>query len=126
MLVRMLAVALCLLIVKAGFGTVLRVDATNGVDSGGCGSEANPCASIQQAVNNSTSGDEIRVAEGTYVYVSGVDPCVGETGVVCIVDKRLSIVGGYLASDWSEPDPAITVRHAPGRSCAASARRKLT
>jgi len=40
--------------------------ATTGADSGTCGASNDPCQTIQQAVNNASSGDTIVVAAGTY------------------------------------------------------------
>ena len=83
-----------------------RVDATAGSDTGSCGSEVSPCASIQRAVNLSASGDVILVAAGTYTYGASLDPCSGETGVVCIMGKHLTLIGGYATGNWIARDPA--------------------
>ncbi|MBN1658380.1 MAG: hypothetical protein JXA93_08270 [Anaerolineae bacterium] len=80
--------------------------AATGSDAAGCGEIDAPCRTIQQAVNIATDYDEIRVAEGVYTYEPTVDPCPndGTTGVVCLVDRQLTIRGGY-APDWSSQDP---------------------
>lgn len=68
------------------------------ISSGNCGG-VNPCYStIQAAVDAATLGDEIRVAAGTYPIQSGLDQVV-------LVDKNLTIKGGYTTGDWSTPDP---------------------
>ena len=95
-----------LLVIPAVRATTLRVDRTTGADGAACGSAQTPCASIQQAVNLASSGDTILVAEGTYTYDAARDPCISETGVVCIVGKHLSLFGGYPHGDWSARDPA--------------------
>lgn len=65
---------------------------------GDCGS-ASPCYStIQAAVDDSQAGDEIRVAQGMY-------PIQGGTEQVVLVDKNLTIEGGYTTSNWNTPDP---------------------
>lgn len=87
-------------------GATLHVSATSGSDTFGCGPVGSPCASIQQAVNLSGSGDTILVAEGTYTYSASLDPCSSETGVVCIMGKHLTVLGGYAAGSWSQRDPA--------------------
>jgi parallel beta-helix repeat protein len=70
---------------------------------GDCGG-VSPCYStIQEAVNASTNHDEIRVAQGTY---SDVSTAKGITAVVWIVNKKLTITGGYAIADWSTSDPA--------------------
>lgn len=84
--------------------------ATTGSDASGCGSEASPCRSIQYAVGKANSGDVILVAEGIYTY-NGVglsSLCYQYTfrpSVVCIVDKHLTIRGGYSNSNWGSSDP---------------------
>lgn len=82
------------------------VDVVNGGDGPGCGSTASPCATIQYAVNLSASGDEVRVAEGTYVYAgASVDPCVvpgiDSPTVLCVLDKEVTIRGGYSSPNWT-------------------------
>lgn len=69
---------------------------------GNCGG-ASPChGEIQAAVNAAVNGDEIRVAEGTYSQVSTGN---GITAVVRIVDKKITLRGGYATSDWNTSDP---------------------
>ena len=97
---------------RAGYQTgTTRYVASSGTDSGNCTSPASPCRTIQYAVNQSSSGGRILVAQGTYTYNAGVDPCTflttpNEKSVVCIVDKFLSIFGGYSTSNWSTANPS--------------------
>jgi hypothetical protein len=69
-----------------------------------------PCRSIQYAVNLSNSYDVIYVAGGRYIY-SGNNPlstCKTNTitsSVVCIIDKHLTIIGGYSSDNWTNSDP---------------------
>lgn len=86
-------------------GAVLRVDGGSGSDGGACGAAATPCATIQRAVNLASDGDEILVGQGTYTYQASVDPCGGDTAVVCIVEKQLTVTGGYAPPDWTTSDP---------------------
>ena len=78
-----------------------------GTDSPECGSADEPCQNIQYAVNQSTSGDTILVAGGTYTYQSSLDTCsfLVTRAVVCLLNKHLTILGGYSPSNWSNPDP---------------------
>lgn len=57
---------------------IIFVDATDGSDSIGTGSQTNPYASIRKAVSEMSSGDQVRILPGTYVetdsvVVSGLD-----------------------------------------------------
>ena len=70
---------------------------------GNCGG-ASPCyGDIQAAVNASISGDEIRVAAGTYSQISTGG---GITAVVRVVNKKIALKGGYTTSNWSQALPA--------------------
>jgi hypothetical protein len=95
---------------RAAPGAALRhVSQPGGTDATGCGAETQPCRTIQRAVNDAVSGDEILVAEGSYTYDAGLDPCaqyIGTDAVICILNKRLTIRGGFAAGDWSQADPA--------------------
>jgi hypothetical protein len=84
---------------------IFRVSPT-GTDVAGCGSEIQPCRSIQYAVNQTVSGDTILVAEGTYTY-NNLDPCTSPIthSVVCWWDKQLTINGGYSDDNWTVADP---------------------
>lgn len=93
--------------IRAQSGTgIIRV-APTGADTGGCGSAAAPCQSIQFAVQQAPSGSSILVAGGTYTYKASVDPCsfLVTRAVVCFVDKNLAILGGYATNDWSTSHP---------------------
>ncbi len=92
---------------------VFRVDDLAGADGGGCGTEASPCASIQQAVDLASSGDTILVAEGTYV---DDNTCLGESAVVCVYQKQLTIQGGFASGSWSLPDPATNTTIVDGQN----------
>lgn len=100
------AVAVAMAVSLPAHGADLHVDVSAGVDNGGCGSTGSPCASIQQAVNNASDGDRILVAQGTYTYQSALDPCSPDTGVVCIVEKKLTLLGGFSSPNWTTSDPA--------------------
>ncbi|MGZ9233957.1 MAG: S-layer homology domain-containing protein [Anaerolineales bacterium] len=85
-----------------------RYVAPSGTDAGNCGSSASPCRTVQYAVNQAASGDRILVAQGTYTYNAGTDLCsfLLTRAVVCMFDKRLTILGGYSTSNWSTANPA--------------------
>lgn len=84
-----------------------RYVAIDGTDSGTCSTPASRCQSIQYAVNVSNqTGDTILVAAGTYSATSPTvcaNPNV-PASVVCIVDKQMTIQGGYTTSNWSTPN----------------------
>jgi len=67
-------------------------------EDGNCGGPT-PCyETLQEAVDASEAGDEIRVAAGMYPMQGGADQLV-------LVDKNLTIKGGYTTGDWNTPDP---------------------
>jgi hypothetical protein len=87
--------------------TYIRV-ATTGTDSSGCGSDTRPCRTIQYAVNKAGANNYVlTVAEGVYYYNASADLCSWAItpAVMCIVDKNITILGGYTTSDWSTSDP---------------------
>lgn len=94
----------------AAASSVYRV-AVGGTNVEDCGSEALPCQTIQYAVDLAVSGDVIKVAAGTYTRSSSplLSDCnVGSASadpVVCIVNKHLTIRGGYTAGNWLVSDP---------------------
>ncbi len=75
-------------------GTLRYVSAA-GTDAGACANPAAPCRTVQYAINQAASGDEIRLAAGTY-------------GTAEITDKSLTLRGGYTA-DFSSRDPAVNL-----------------
>jgi len=95
---------------------VFRVDVASGVDTGACGAAASPCASIQQAVNNAGDGDVILVAQGTYTYQVALDPCGTDTAVVCVVEKSLTVTGGYAPPAWDTSDPVSNLTTIDGEN----------
>jgi len=58
-------------------------------------------ASVQDAVDDSKTGDVIKVAAGDYTGVQAQD---GVTQVVYI-SKAVTIRGGYTTTNWTTPDP---------------------
>jgi hypothetical protein len=86
--------------------------APSGSDEAQCGSEASPCRTIQYAVDQSSPGDTILVAEGTYTLDPSNSNCeaiVGADAVVCSRDPQFTLLGGFSTSDWSSPDPETHV-----------------
>ncbi len=86
-----------------------RYVATSGTDSGTCTDSATPCRTIQYAINQSASGDTIKVAAGTYTYVAASDICPTDQtkSVVCTYQKALTLLGGYTTSNWLTAYPAL-------------------
>ena len=92
--------------VRSASSSVLRVS-PDGADITSCGSAAEPCRTIQYAVHRAASGSTVLVAAGTYTYDSSVDTCdfLISPAVLCLVDKDLTIQGGYTSGNWDTADP---------------------
>lgn len=87
---------------------VTRYVSSNGNDTNNnCSLPQYPCRTIQNAVNQSNSGDIIKVSEGDYRYNQDRDNCLflRTRAVVCFVDKRLTIIGGYSKDNWFISNP---------------------
>lgn len=112
-----LSVLICLILLVSQIGALPgRASATGiiyrvspaGSTNDTCGSESEPCATIQKAVNLASSGDIILVAGGTYSTAANKPECksfTSELSIVCIVNEHLTIRGGYSISNWSITDP---------------------
>ncbi len=74
-----------------------------GLDSPMCGPQSAPCRHLDYAVNKALDGDTIRVAGGTYMFTSVAVPCTGvpTRSVLCVIDKSITIQGGYSPSTWA-------------------------
>lgn len=104
--------------VYADVKATTRYVAPSGSDSVNCSSSASPCRTIQYAINQSSSGDVILVAGGTYTYNAAADNCtfLQTRAVGCFVDKRLTILGGYSTSNWSTANPAVNLTVIDGQN----------
>lgn len=85
---------------RADLGTLCVAPGGIGCDVGVCGSAC--YASVQAAVDAALTGDEIRVAAGTYTGVQAQD---GMTQTV-LISKTVTLRGGYN-SDLTDWDPEI-------------------
>jgi len=88
----------------------IRYVATTGDDAANdCSNSAAPCATLQHAVDIADDSDEIRVAAGSYSGSATVTVTRPSNDYdyrqVLFIGKALSLRGGYLATDWSTPDP---------------------
>ncbi len=90
----------------------VRYVAPGGSDAGNeCTDSANPCATVQHAVDVAQPGDEIRVAAGVYTGVQGRTAPTGYPGTTVVtqvvyISKTLTVCGGYTTTNWTTPDPA--------------------
>lgn len=105
----------------APYARTLYVDAQNGNDNGNsCLTPTTPCRTIQYAINQSTSGDTILVAAGVYTYAGVDNPCErylgGQRAVACIVNKQITLRGGYANGNWSVANPAANPSVIDGES----------
>lgn len=76
---------------------------TNGADSPSCGTQSAPCRNPDYAVTKAVSGDTIEIAGGTYFFANVANACDGvsiPSAVVCVVDKSITILGGYSPATW--------------------------
>lgn len=89
--------------------------ATTGSDSSPSGNPTLPFRSIQHAVTLANSGDTIKVAAGTYGYSASADQegrytqNFGTSTVFTLINKQLSILGGYRTSDWNAYNPTANL-----------------
>lgn len=115
-----IAILLCMLAAGIGFaayplraetlGATRYVDAASGNDNGNnCLNPNTPCRTIQRAVNQAASGDTILVAAARYTYAGADNPCDqylgGLKAVVCIINKELTLRGGFSTGNWNWSDP---------------------
>lgn len=69
----------------------VRYVAENGQDQGNCSSAKQPCASVAYAVNQSSKGDKIYVASGTY-YAEEMD-------IFYLLNDMVAVSGGFSTKD---------------------------
>jgi hypothetical protein len=94
-----------------GATNIRYVDVNTGYDwMNNCTDPLAPCRTIQRAVNQASQGDTIKVATGIYTREVTLDPCSqfwgGYPTVVCIINKDLTLIGGYPSGNWSSRNPA--------------------
>jgi hypothetical protein len=91
--------------------------ALSGTDSSTCGAPGAPCQHLDYAVNKAASGDAIHVAGGKQVFANVPNACgsVPIQSVVCVIDKSVTIQGGYAAGTWVF-DPAANVTVIDGQN----------
>ena len=95
---------------------VLRYAAPAGADSGSCTSSLSPCRSLQFVVDQAASGDEIRLAGGSYTGSGATCSNIGATAVACILNKQLTVRGGYSSADWTTSLPTLNPTLVDGQS----------
>ncbi|MCD4737980.1 MAG: hypothetical protein K8R89_01805, partial [Anaerolineae bacterium] len=72
----------------------------DGTDSASC-SIGQPCLTIQQAITNAASSDEIRAAAGIYNTLNQL----GSESQVVYANKSFTLRGGFTTTNWLVPDP---------------------
>lgn len=75
--------------------------ATDGDDANDCSTIPNRCRTVQRAVEMALTGDEIWVAGGVYT-----DTDTATEGCVVLLNKSVTLRGGYDGSFTDPPDPA--------------------
>jgi len=93
---------LSLALLASGAGAVDVLYVAPGASCGG----ASPCfGDIQSAVDAALPGDEIRVAAGTYSGASMAEVSGRTYYQVVLIQKSLTLAGGYTTGDWTTSDP---------------------
>lgn len=100
-------VALTAVGISAPIAAAIKHAAPSGTDSGSCGSTTSPCRTVQRVVDNAASGDEIRLAGGTYSGLGGTCANISATAVACVINKQLTVRGGYSTADWTTSLPTL-------------------
>ncbi|MBK8049490.1 MAG: fibronectin type III domain-containing protein [Anaerolineales bacterium] len=100
----------------------LHVDGASGSDDPACGGTGNPCRTIQFAIDKAADNDTIKVAGSptgivyTRTAASQCENTIGATAVACLFQKRMTILGGYAAGNWTAADAATNLSIIDGRN----------
>ncbi len=89
------------LVIPEGGTRYVALDGTDANNNCRVPDEYGPCATVQQAVGQAVTEDEVRVAQGVYTDVHSTE---GYTQVVYL-EKSLTLRGGYTHDDWDASDP---------------------
>ncbi|HHN94075.1 MAG TPA: DUF11 domain-containing protein, partial [Anaerolineae bacterium] len=90
-----------------------RYVATTGTDTdNNCLLADHPCRTVQWGVNQALTGDQVRVASGTYTDTLGA-------GQVVSLSTSISLIGGYTSTTWTY-DPVAYPTYLDGGSSARS------
>jgi hypothetical protein len=92
------------------------VSSATGAD-GNDGSAAAPFGSIQHAINAAQSGDTILLAGGGYGFNAAEDRFssgFGTTAVAFVLNKQLTILGGYSTNNWTTASPTANPTYIDG------------
>jgi len=90
-----------------------RYVAQGGTDASDCTIPAEPCGTVQYAVDAAGSGDIIKIAAGTYVDIHSRPAPAEYLGAedvlqVAYIAKTVTLQGGYLSPGFAEPpDPEV-------------------
>jgi hypothetical protein len=74
-----------------GQASTIRYVTPTGRDNGGCANQSQPCRTIQYALDQSSAGDEVRLAGGEYT---------ADSAPLADIRVGLSLRGGYFPAHW--------------------------
>ena len=110
---------LVLMMVQSATGLAVAAEVTTryvaqgGTDASDCTVPAEPCGTVQYAVDAAGSGDIIKIAAGTYVDIHSRPAPAEYLGAedmlqVAYIAKTVTLQGGYLFPGFAEPpDPEV-------------------
>ncbi len=96
---------------QANGPAAIRYLSPSGSDSGACTNPSLPCKTVQYAIDQAASGDELRLASGLYNAVQNT----GGHSQVALIGKTVGLFGGFNAT-FTSRDPDVYTTTLDGSS----------